>query len=129
MTRTVFLGEPPPKFKQIYQIVREAQISAIESVRPGMGSDEADAVARDIIKKAGFGSFFGHSLGHGVGLATHEKPSLGPLKPRELKEGMVFTIEPGIYIPGKGGVRLEEMILLERDGARLLTKGRHFYSF
>jgi Xaa-Pro aminopeptidase len=129
MTRTVFLGEPPARFKKIYQVVRGAQISALESVRPGMASNEADALARDIIKRAGFGDFFGHSLGHGVGLATHEKPSVGPLKSRELKEGMVFTIEPGIYIPGKGGVRLEEMILLERDGARILTTEKHFYSF
>ncbi len=128
MTRTVFLGNPPSDFKEIYKVVREAQVFALESVRPGMKSDEADSIARDVIKNAGFGDFFGHSLGHGIGMAPHERPSVGPLKPEVLKEGMVFTIEPGIYIPGKGGVRLEEMVLLEGDGARVLTTNKNFYS-
>jgi len=129
MTRTVFLGTPPSDFKEIYKIVREAQVSALESVRPGMTTDEADLIARDVIKNAGFGDFFGHSLGHGIGMAPHEKPSVGQLKPEVLKERMVFTIEPGIYIPGKGGVRLEEMVLLQENGAKILTKNKNFYSF
>jgi len=129
MTRSVFLGNPPSDFKEIYRVVRKAQVFALESVRPGMKTDEADSIARDVIKNAGFGDFFGHSLGHGIGMAPHERPSIGPLKPEVLKEGMVFTIEPGIYIPGKGGVRLEEMVVLEENGARLLTTNKNFYFF
>ncbi|MBW2001362.1 MAG: aminopeptidase P family protein [Deltaproteobacteria bacterium] len=129
MTRTVFLGTPPSDFKEIYKIVREAQVTALESVRPGMTTDAADMIARDVIKNAGFGDFFGHSLGHGIGMATHEGPSVGQLKPEVLKEGMVFTIEPGIYIPGKGGIRLEEMVVLQENGAELLTTNKNFYSF
>ncbi len=129
MTRTVFLGEPSVEFKEIYATVREAQISALRSLRPGMETTEADSIARDHIAKAGYGAYFGHSLGHGIGLATHETPALAPLKPKALREGMVFTVEPGIYIPGKGGVRLEEMVTLGRDGAELITTNKNFYSF
>ncbi len=129
MTRTIFLEQPSSYFKEIYRIVQEAQVSAIDSLRPGMKSTEVDSIARDIIKKAGFGNFFGHSLGHGIGMAPHERPAVGPLKAEVLKEGMVFTIEPGIYIPGKGGVRLEEMIILEKNGARVLTTNKNLYSF
>jgi Xaa-Pro aminopeptidase len=129
MTRTVFLGDPSPEFRKIYLTVREAQVSAIKALKPGMETIEADTIARDYIKKAGFGDYFGHSLGHGIGLAPHETPAVGPLKPKVLREGMVFTVEPGIYIPGKGGVRLEEMVILERDGAHVLTANRNLYSF
>jgi Xaa-Pro aminopeptidase len=129
MTRTVFLGEPSGDFKEIYRTVREAQISAFKSVKPGMKTTEADSVARDHIAKAGYGAYFGHSLGHGIGLVPHETPALGPLKPKVLREGMVFTIEPGIYLPGKGGVRLEEMVFLGGDGAELITTNKDFYSF
>lgn len=129
ITRTIFLGNPTSYFKEIYHIVREAQVSALGSIKAGMKSTDADSVARDVIKKAGFGDFFGHSLGHGIGLAPHERPTVGPLKPEILKEGMVFTIEPGIYMPGKGGVRLEEMVILEKDGVRVLTKNKNFLAF
>jgi Xaa-Pro aminopeptidase len=129
MTRTAFLGEPSDDFKEIYATVREAQVSALKSVKPGMKTTEADSIARDHITEAGYGAYFGHSLGHGIGLAPHETPALGPLKPKTLREGMVFTVEPGIYIPGKGGVRLEEMVLLEKDGAELITTNEDFYSF
>jgi len=129
MTRTIFLGNPSSYLKDIYHIVREAQGSALESIRPGIESTEADSIARDVIGKAGFGDFFGHSLGHGVGLAPHERPALGPLKQGVLRERMVFTIEPGIYVPGKGGVRLEEMVILEEEGVRVLTTSENFYPF
>lgn len=129
MTRTIFLGKPSSYFEGIYRTVRQAQVSALGSIRPGMESTEADLMARDIIREAGFGDFFGHSLGHGIGLAPHERPALGPLKPEVLKEGMVFTVEPGIYVPGKGGVRLEEMVILEQGCLRVLTTNEHFYSF
>jgi Xaa-Pro aminopeptidase len=82
-----------------------------------------------MIKDAGFGEYFGHSLGHGVGLATHEAPRLGPRRPVSLENGMVVTVEPGIYIPGKGGVRLEEMVVIEKKGPRILTTADHFYDF
>jgi len=129
MTRTVFLGGATPKFKKIYKTVRAAQLAALKQIRPGVESTVPDSTARQIIRDAGFGDYFGHSLGHGVGLATHEGPRLGPEKPVELKEGMVVTDEPGIYIPGLGGVRLEEMVLIEKDGPRILTRDNHFYDF
>ena len=129
MTRTIFLDGATPKFRKIYKTVRKAQLAALEQIRPGIKSTVPDSTARQIIRDAGFGDYFGHSLGHGVGLATHEGPRLGPEKPVELKEGMVVTDEPGIYIPGLGGVRLEEMVVIERNGARVLTRDDHFYDF
>ena len=129
MTRTVFLDGATPKFKKIYKTVRAAQLAALKHIRPGVKSTVPDSTARQLIREAGFGDYFGHSLGHGVGLATHEGPRLGPEKPVVLKEGMVVTDEPGIYIPGLGGVRLEEMVVIEKDGPRILTKDDHFYDF
>jgi len=129
MTRTIFLEPPGPMFKRIYGIVRQAQLAALEFVRPGEKSTKADSVARDIIRQAGFGDYFGHSLGHGVGLATHETPRLSPKNPVTLEEGMVVTVEPGIYIPGKGGVRLEEMVVIEKQGPRILTENNNYYDF
>jgi Xaa-Pro aminopeptidase len=129
MTRTVFLGTPSPSFVKIYQTVREAQAAALKEIRPGMDTSFVDGIARDLIKKEGFGDYFGHGLGHGVGLAIHEGPRLGPKKPSLLKEGMVVTVEPGIYIPGKGGVRLEEMVLLTEGGARILTSAPPLYDW
>jgi len=129
MTRTVFLDGATPKFKKIYKTVREAQLAALKQIRPGVKSTVPDSIARQVIRDAGFGDYFGHSLGHGVGLATHEGPRLGPEKPVELKQGMVVTDEPGIYIPGLGGVRLEEMVLIQKDGPRILTRDNHFYEF
>jgi len=129
MTRTVFLGNPRAAFKDIYKTVREAQRRALEKIGVGVASDVPDAAAREFIRHAGFGDYFGHGLGHGVGLATHEGPRLAPRKPVTLKKGMIVTVEPGIYVPGKGGVRLEEMVVLEREGPRILTKNDHFYDF
>lgn len=129
ISRTVFLETPGPKFRKIYMTVRRAQLSALEYIKPGKDSTYPDSIARDVISDAGFGDYFGHSLGHGVGLAVHENPRLAPRKPVKLKQGMVVTVEPGIYIPGKGGVRLEEMVVIERNGPRLLTKERHLYDF
>ncbi|MFP3868755.1 MAG: aminopeptidase P family protein [Desulfobacteraceae bacterium] len=131
MTRTFVLGEPDEKFKEIYSLVRAAQKTAEEGIRAGMMSDEADALARQVISAPGYGDYFGHSLGHGVGLAVHERPSLSPVKERAtiLKTGMVTTVEPGIYLPGWGGVRLEDMIRIEEDGAAVLNADRNFYRF
>ncbi len=129
MTRTVFLGEPEDGFKKIYNTVRSAQLAALREIRPGVATDHPDATARKVIGDAGFGEYFGHGLGHGVGLATHERPRLSPLRPSELKQGSVVTVEPGIYIPGRGGVRLEEMVVVESDGPRIITRNSHFYDF
>ena len=129
MTRTLILGDPPDKLKEIYTVVRRAQLKAINGIRPGMSTAEADALARNEIERAGYGEYFLHSLGHGVGLAVHEEPRLRRIKPVELKENMVVTVEPGIYLEGFGGVRLEEMIVVRREGAELLNKDETFYSF
>ncbi len=129
ITRTVFLGEPSARFKTVYATVRQAQQAAMATIRPGVSSTHPDTVARQVILEAGFGDFFGHALGHGVGLATHERPRLAPRKPVELQENMVVTVEPGIYLPGEGGVRLEETVVIEKTGARVLTKSRHLYDF
>ncbi len=129
MTRTVFLERPGPRFRKIYRAVRLAQLSALQHVRPGTVSTHPDSIARESIAEAGFGEYFGHALGHGVGLATHEGPRLSPGKPETLGKGMVVTVEPGIYIPGKGGVRLEEMAVIEGNGPRVLTKNDHYYDF
>jgi len=129
MTRTIFLDGATSKFRRIYATVRKAQLAALEQIKPGIKSTVPDSAARQIIRDAGFGDYFGHSLGHGVGLATHEGPRLGPEKPVELKQGMVVTDEPGIYIPGQGGVRLEEMVVIEKDGPIILTRDNHFYDF
>jgi len=124
MTRTVFLGDPAEEFKKIYNIVYDAQQKAISAIKPGMTTREVDAVARDHIENNGYKGYFGHGLGHGVGLAVHESPSLSPVAEREktLSENMVFTVEPGIYIPDKGGVRLENMVVVRRDGAEVLNQ-------
>jgi len=129
ITRTIFLGAPDPDFKKIYNIVRRAQLAALEQLRPGIVTTHLDGVARQVISDAGFGDFFGHALGHGVGLATHENPRLGPQDPVKLEKGMVVTVEPGIYIPGKGGVRLEETVVVESGGPRILTGNNMFYDF
>ena len=127
MTRTVFLGGPGEDFRVIYRTVRHAQVAALKEIRPLVDSTHLDGIARGVINEAGFGEYFGHGLGHGVGLAVHERPKVGPRDPVKLKNGMVFTVEPGIYIPGKGGVRLEEMVLVEDKGPRILTKNDHIY--
>jgi len=129
MTRTVFLGEPDRFFKTIYHTVRQAQLAALAHIHPLVESTHVDAVARDMIADAGFGEYFGHGLGHGVGLATHEGPRLGPRNATLLHSGSVFTVEPGIYVPERGGVRLEEMVVLEDEGPRILTRNDHFYDF
>ena len=107
---------------EIYNIVLKAQTTAIEGIESGMDSSQADRLARSVIEQAGYGDAFGHGLGHGVGLAVHESPTLGPNSPDMLADGMIFTIEPGIYIPEWGGVRIEDMVILENGKARALTK-------
>jgi len=122
-TRTLFFGKPDTRFTEVFNAVYDAHMKAVEAVRPGMTTRQIDKIARDLLSKKGFGDFFGHGLGHGVGLAVHESPSLSPVLKREIRimENMVFTIEPGVYIPGWGGVRLENMVVVRKHGAELLN--------
>jgi len=122
ISRTIVLGSPDDTFKKVYQVVQDAQSMAIEGMKPGVSTQAVDKIARDHITAKGFGNYFGHGLGHGVGLATHEKPNLSPIRPMNLEVGMVTTVEPGIYIPGWGGVRLENMVVLKKDGAVVLNR-------
>ena len=122
ISRTVVVGEPDEMFHKIYNIVLGAQLTAINTVRPGLTGEECDALARDVIAEAGYGDNFGHSLGHGVGLAVHENPRIGPSAENELKPDMVFTVEPGIYLSGWGGVRIEDIVILGEEGAIVLSK-------
>ncbi len=121
-TRTVCLGPPDGRQQEIYACVQEAQEKARFGVEPGMACREADALAREVIVAAGYGQYFGHGLGHGVGLEVHEQPILSPRGEGNLLPGTVFTVEPGIYIPGWGGVRIEDMMIMEKEGARALTR-------
>lgn len=121
-TVTVAVGEPDPRQKEIYGIVKDAHDRALAAVRPGITFKELDGTARGYIEGKGYGSYFGHGLGHGVGLEVHEKPVVSFRSEGVVEEGMVFTIEPGIYIPDWGGVRIEDTVLVEGDGCRLLTK-------
>ncbi|HIJ96160.1 MAG TPA: aminopeptidase P family protein [Desulfuromonadales bacterium] len=120
-TVTVACGEPGSRAREIHAVVRAAHDMAIEAVRPGISCRELDAIARDYIRDQGFGDYFGHGLGHGVGLQIHEAPTLSPRSSVLLAEGMVVTVEPGIYIPGFGGVRIEDTVVVTADGVRLLT--------
>ena len=124
LTRTVCVGRPDATYKKVYDTVLAAQLTAIATMRPGMTGKEADALARVVIEQAAHGERFGHGLGHGVGLAIHEQPTVGPRSTTVLEQGMVFTVEPGIYIPGWGGVRIEDVVILQRDGARVLSHAR-----
>ncbi len=126
LTRTVWLSRiNRPQVLEIYEIVEKAQAAAIEAIKPGMRCAELDAVARDSIADAGYGEYFGHSLGHGVGLDVHESPLISRLGKGEIEPGMVFTVEPGIYVPDVGGVRIEDMVVVTESGCRTLSKSAH----
>ncbi len=121
MTRTFALGKWPAKIAEVYGIVHEAHVQAAASLAPGKSTRDVDAVARDLITRAGYGEFFGHGLGHGIGMNVHEEPRLShTLPPKALEPGNVVTIEPGIYLPGVGGVRLENDYLVTESGSRNL---------
>jgi len=121
-TRTIFIGKVNKKLKEIYEIVKEAHLEATEKVMEGITTKELDETARNVIKKYGYGDYFIHSLGHGIGIEIHEYPRISPKNYEILKEGMVFTIEPGIYIEGLGGVRLENVVVCRKENAEVLTK-------
>ena len=122
ITRTLIVGRPTSSQEEIYRLVLKAQEAAIKNIRPGMKASEADAVAREIIKEAGFEENFGHGLGHGVGLEVHEGPRLSPRDETVLEPGMVVTVEPGVYIKGWGGVRIEDIVVVTEQGCEVLTK-------
>ncbi|TWT09383.1 aminopeptidase P family protein [Planomicrobium sp. CPCC 101079] len=121
ITRTVAVGEPSEQLKEIYQIVLDSQVLGVEKIGPGMTGIEADAIARDYIKSKGYGEAFGHSTGHGIGLEVHEAPGLSSKSETVLEPGMAVTVEPGIYLPGIGGVRIEDDILITESGNERLT--------
>jgi Xaa-Pro aminopeptidase len=121
LTRLIFTSKIPVKLRTIYEIVLQAQLAAIKRIRPGQSLASVDAAARKVIENAGFGPQFGHGTGHSFGLEIHELPYLSPIHEGTLEAGMVVTIEPGIYIPGFGGVRIEDDVLVTADGYEVLS--------
>jgi Xaa-Pro aminopeptidase len=121
-TITLALGDVSAELRNVYDVVLEAHDRALDAVAPGVALVELDRVARDHIRFCGYGDYFGHGLGHGVGLAVHEAPVVSPNSKAIAEAGMVFTVEPGIYVPGVGGVRIEDMVLVTADGHQVLTK-------
>jgi len=116
------VGEPSGEMRRIYNVVMEAQQKAIDEFRYGMTGKELDKIARDCITFAGYGEYFGHSLGHGVGINIHESPAVSPGSDTVLEPGMIFSIEPGVYVPNIGGVRIEDLVTIENGKLRVLTK-------
>lgn len=122
MTRTLSVGEPNPKLKEIYEIVYDSLQACLEAIKPGMLSNEVDAVVRDYIDSKGYGQYFGHGAGHGIGLEIHEDPFFSKTTNFVMEPGMVVTIEPGIYIPEVGGVRIEDDVVITGNGCEIITK-------
>ena len=121
MTRTVVLGTVSDEQRKVYETVLQAQKNALEGIRAGVKCSDADALARDIIDGAGYGQFFRHGLGHGVGVEIHEAPTVSPKSEAVLKEGMIITVEPGVYLPQRFGARIEDMVCVTENGCRNLT--------
>lgn len=121
MTRTVVLGKATPRQKEIYDVVYRAQLEGLNAIKSGIKGSDADKAAREVIEKAGYGKYFGHSLGHGVGLLIHEMPNLSPKSDTVLEENMIVSCEPGIYIPGFGGVRIEDLVCVKSGKCLNLT--------
>ncbi len=121
MTRVFSIGEPSAKAKELYDLVLRANRAGVAALKPGASGKEVDAAARDVIAAAGHKEHFGHGLGHGVGLEVHEGPRLSPLSKDTLKPGMTVTVEPGVYLPGFGGVRIEDLLVVTEDGCESIT--------
>lgn len=121
MTRTIAIGEPDKKLKEIYEIVLEALVNCTSRLKEGIKASEADALLRDFIHDKGYGEYFGHGGGHGIGLMIHEEPFLSANSPYTLKENMVITVEPGIYLPDLGGVRIEDDVIIKKSGVEIIT--------
>ena len=124
LSRTICLGAPDDTFNKIYDTVLGAQLAVLAIISEGMTGGQIDNVARTVIQEAGYSEAFGHGLGHGIGLAPHEQPRLGPNSIENLVDGMVFTVEPGIYLSGWGGVRIEDVVVMENGKARVISKAR-----
>ena len=122
ITRMIVMGKIKPRIRKIYDIVRMAQAMAIEAIKPGIKIAKIDSIAREYIRDKGFGKNFGHALGHGVGLDVHEKPTISGVSDGILRAGMVFTVEPAIYLPKVGGVRIEDMVLVTEKGCEILSR-------
>ncbi len=121
LTRVLATAKISPKLRKLYGVVLKAQLAGIDAIRPGATCEAVDRAARTVIEEAGYGKQFGHGLGHGVGLEIHEAPRLAQGQTRELKPGMIVTVEPGVYIPGGGGIRIEDDVLVTRAGHEVLT--------
>jgi Xaa-Pro aminopeptidase len=124
LSRTICLGNPDDIFKKVYDIVLGAQLAALAIIKDGMTGEQVDSLARTVIKQADYGEAFGHALGHGVGLAAHELPRLGPGSTELINANMVFTVEPGVYLPGWGGVRIEDLVVMEDSKVRVISRAR-----
>ena len=124
LSRTICPGTLDDTFGKVYDAVLDAQLTAMATITEGMAGNEADNLARKVIEQAGYGEAFGHALGHGIGLASHESPRLGPNSADKLTSGMVFTIEPGIYLAGWGGVRIEDVVMMEDGRVRVISKAK-----
>jgi Xaa-Pro aminopeptidase len=124
ITRTFPVGTPDDELQQIYRVVYRAQKEAREKTRPGMTAGEVDSICRDVITATGYGEYFIHRTGHGLGLDVHEEPYIVQTSKLVLEPGMVFTIEPGVYLPGKGGVRIEDDVVVTDKGVESLTSYR-----
>jgi Xaa-Pro aminopeptidase len=122
LTRTLILGKPDERFEEIYYLVHDAQLMALAGIKPGMTGREADALAREVIAGRGYGKRFGHGLGHSVGLAVHEDPRMGTQSTAVLRPGNTLTVEPGVYITGWGGVRIEDLLVVTESGVDVLSK-------
>jgi len=125
ITRTFFVGDPPARFREVYDVVRAAQEAGVAAARPGVPAQEVDRAARRVIAEAGFGPFFMHRTGHGIGLEEHEAPYIMEGNGEALEPGMAFSVEPGIYLPGEFGVRLEDCVVVTPDGAERLNRAPH----
>jgi Xaa-Pro aminopeptidase len=121
LTRMIVTGRISPKFRKLYGVVLKAQLAAIDAIRPGLTGEQVDAVARKVIRRAGLGKAFGHGLGHGTGLDIHEAPRMAIGQKTKLRPGMIVTVEPGVYLPGWGGIRIEDDVLVTRTGREVLT--------
>jgi Xaa-Pro aminopeptidase len=124
-TRTVHVGEPTDEELKVFEIVRRAQHAGFEAVRPGVACQEIDSAARKVITDAGYGEYFIHRVGHGIGITTHEPPYMVEGETHPIKPGMCFSIEPGIYLPGRFGVRIEDIVVATADGGRRLNNTSH----
>jgi Xaa-Pro dipeptidase len=122
MTRTVMLGKATSEYKEVYEAVKGGQLRALEAVKPGMKASDIDAAARNYITEKGYGDYFIHRTGHGIGMEVHEEPYINNISDTVLQPGMVFSIEPGVYLPGKFGVRIEDLVMVTETGVEVLNK-------